>query len=230
MGRRRTLGAIALCAGMAQIGSAADHRDGPKVKMDPSTDINDVFAWMSGGKLDLIMTVSPLAGPTSKFSDAATYTFHINRSAAYGMTQTETTVVCSFDTAQKISCWPGDSAAEYTTGDASPAAGIASASGKFKVHAGLHDDPFFFNLEGFNDARAAVLAAAASLHFDAAGCPTDAPASTLVGLLTHTNKGANPTANFFAGKNTLAIVVEMDLSLLNGAGPMLSVWASTNAK
>jgi hypothetical protein len=222
--------ALALILGLAQVGNAADHRDGPKVRMDPSTDINDVYAWMQGGKLTLIMTVSPLADTGSKFSNAATYTFHIDRSAGYGMAQTETTVVCSFDSAQKISCWPGDTAAEYVTGDASPAAGLASKSGKFKVHAGLHDDPFFFNLGGFNDARAAVLGAAATLHFDDAGCPTDAPASALVGLLTHTMNGASPTANFFAGKNTLAIVAEMDMSLLNGTGAILGVWASTNAK
>jgi hypothetical protein len=225
-------GALALLVGLAPSGFAADHRDGPKVKSDPSTDINDVYAWMQGGKLALIMTVSPLADTGSKFSNAATYTFHINRSAGYGMAQTETTVVCDFDTAQKIQCWAGDAAAEYVTGDASAAAGIATASGKFKVHAGLHDDPFFFNLEGFNDARAAVLAAASSLTFDAAGCPAlDMDTSTaLVGLLTHTKNGASPVANFFAGKNTLAIAAEIDLSLLKGSGAILGVWASTNAK
>src|SRR5262249_15493019 len=123
------------------------------------------------------------------------------------------------------------SSAEYVTGDASAAAGISTASGKFKVHAAIHDDPFFFNLEGFNDARAAVLATT-GLHFDDAGCPTiDADTSAaLVGLLTHTGNGATPPANFCAGKNTLAIVAEVDLSLLNGSGAVLGVWASTNAK
>ena len=222
---------LALAAGIASSANAADHRDGPKVRSDPSTDINDVYAWMQGGKLVLAMTVSPLASTGSKFSNAATYTFHVNRSAGYGMAQTETTIVCEFDAAQTIQCWAGDSAAEYVTGNASPAAGITTASGKFKVHAGLHDDPFFFNLEGFNDARAAVLAAT-GLSPDAAGCPAlDMDTSNaLVTRLTHTGMGANPVANFFAGLNTLAIVAEVDLSLLNGSGAILGVWASTNAK
>jgi len=228
----RMAGVLALVAGISGSGYAADHRDGPKVRSDPSTDINDVYAWMQGGKLVLIMTVSPLADTGSKFSDAATYTFHVDRSAGYGMAQTETTIICEFDATQKIQCWGGDSTAEYVTGDASPAAGIATASGKLKVHAGLHDDPFFFNLEGFNDARAAVLSKASTLSFDLAGCPDlDMDTSNaLVTLLTHTGMGANPAANFFAGKNTLAIVAEVDLSLLNGSGSILGVWASTNAK
>jgi Domain of unknown function (DUF4331) len=227
------LASLALVVGgLPGSGRAADHRDGPKVRMDPATDINDVYAWMQDGKLTLIMTVSPLADINSKFSNAAYYVFHVNRSAGYGMPQTETTIICDFNVAQKIECWAGDSAAEYVTGDASAAAGIATATAKFKVHASLHDDPFFFNLGGFNDARAAVLAAAGGLTFDAAGCPAvDAGTSAaLVGLLTHTNNGTSPTANFFAGKNTLAIVAEVDLSLLNGSGLILGVWASTHAK
>src|SRR5262249_37649250 len=103
----------ALLVGLASVSLAADHRDGPKVKTDPSTDINDVYAFMDGGGLVLIMTVSPLAASGAKFSNAATYTFHINRSAGYGMAQTETTIVCEFDATQKIACWAGDSAAEY---------------------------------------------------------------------------------------------------------------------
>ena len=69
-----------------------------------------------------------------------------------------------------------------------------------RVFAGLRDDPFFFDLVAFNETKA-----------------------TLVPAFT------NPGDNFFAGLNTLAIVLGIDSRALtrNGQAPVLSVWAST---
>src|SRR5262245_19878351 len=146
--------AAALLGGTAR---AADHRDGPAVRSDPATDINDLYAWMSGdGKtVNLAMTVSPGASAMSKFSNSALYVFHLNSSRMYGdPAPTAFTVICQFDVAQKISCWGPQG--EYLSGDAGQTAGITSASRKMQVFAGVRADAFFFNMAGF---RAAVVAA-----------------------------------------------------------------------
>jgi hypothetical protein len=70
-----------------------------------------------------------------------------------------------------------------------------------RVWAGLRDDPFFFDLDAFNRTKA-----------------------TLVPSFT------DPGVNFFAGLNTLAIVlgIEHDRLTNNGANPVLKVYSSTN--
>jgi Domain of unknown function (DUF4331) len=69
-----------------------------------------------------------------------------------------------------------------------------------KIWAGLRDDPFYFDLDAFNRTRAAL-----------------APRFT------------NPGVNFFAGANTLAIVMSIESARLtnNGANRTLKVYAAT---
>ena len=214
---------------------AADHRDGPAATADPSTDINDVYSWMSadGSKVYMAVTVFPAATTTSKFSNAAYYVLHAASRANFLATAaTPVDITCGFDQAQRIQCWVGTDKANYVTGDASAPAGIASKNGKVKVFAGLRDDPFFFNLDGFNATRAAVKAAAGSLMFDANGCPAlnMATSTALVTQLRTKAGGTMAAENFFGKLNTLAIVLEIDKTLLNAGGPILSVWAGTHAK
>lgn len=214
---------------------AADHLDGPKVKMDPATDITDIYTWVESDKLLLVLNVSPLATNESKFSDAVQYAFHVESSAGFGMAGQSKDIVCSFDADQMIDCMVGDPGAkvdDQVKGDASKADGLASDSGMLKVFAGLRADPFFFNLEGFNDAVATVKTAAPTLTFDGAGCPNvNAQTSMLlVGMLQGTNMGAAPAEDFFAMVNVLSIVLEVDKSLVTGGGSTLAVWGSTHAK
>src|SRR5437762_1644887 len=84
--------------------------------------------------LGLAMTVSPLAAAGAKFSDKTQYVFHTS-SGAFGATTSNVDVICTFDTAQNISCWVGTD--DYVTGNASASAGISSTSGKTKVFAGM---------------------------------------------------------------------------------------------
>lgn len=212
---------------------AADHLDGPKVKMDPATDITDVYAWSEGDKLLLVLNVSPLATADSKFSDAVHYALHVESSDEYGKPGTKKDIVCAFDAAQAIQCWlgdPGGNVDDSVKGDASATAGLASESGKLKVFAGLRADPFYFNLKGFQDTVATVKSVAGMLTFDGAGCPElDAnTATTLIGMLQGTNMGAGAAENFFATVNVLSIVLEVDKSLVNGGGSIVSVWGSTH--
>jgi len=223
---------LAIVAGTAWA-IAADHLDSPAAKMDAASDITDVYAWSSTDKLTAILNVSPLATNTSKFSDAVQYVLHLESSAGYGKAGKKTDIVCTFDAAQAINCVlgePGGTVVDFVKGNANTTNGITSDTLKMKVYAGLRADPFYFNLAGFNDAVATVKAAAGSLTFDGAGCPAlDATTSTLlIGMLQGTNMGAGAAENFFEKVNVLSIVVEVDKTLVNGGGDIVSVWGSTN--
>ena len=224
-GRAMWLAAVLIAA----TALAADHQDGAAVLTDPATDINDVFAWTStdGTKLNLVMDVFPAATTAAKFSNVAQYVFHTTSSPAYGMAAAASEdILCTFDTSQVISCWGGG---EYVHGDASNTSGISSASGKVRVFAGLRDDPFFFNLDGFKATASAVHAAAGSLTFDPAGCPAlDAATSTALVTQLRSAPGGGPPTDHFATFNTLAIVVQIDKALVTKGGSTVGVWASTN--
>lgn len=229
-----TSAAVAWLIASAGDASAADHRDGAAVKTDPSTDINDVYAWVSpdGSKVYLGLTVFPVADAMAKFSNTAKYVFHLRSGATYGATSTQDVrIICTFAADQKISCWvvQGSDTIDYLTGDASATAGLTSASGKTKVFAGLRDDPFYFNLAGFQAVATAAGMAAPGLMFDPAGCPTIPPATamTLVEQLS-TRPGGGAAENFFANLNTLAIVVAVDKAMVTPGGPIIGVWGSTN--
>ena len=69
-----------------------------------------------------------------------------------------------------------------------------------------------------------------AVAFDEAneGCPslTDEQAALLVGQLQHGNNGADPS-NTFAGQNVLALVIQIDKSIVDSGGPLLGVSVST---
>ena len=60
---------------------AADHKDSPSVSTDATTDITDLYAFVDGANLVLIMDVNPLSGPVAtediRFSTTSYYVFHI---------------------------------------------------------------------------------------------------------------------------------------------------------
>lgn len=212
------------------ISLAADHIDSPAAVADPSGDITDLFAWMSSdaSKVNLVLNVSPFAGTDSTFSDALQYVFHVNSSSGYGEAQTETLIICQFDSAGVAECWAG--ADNYAKGDASGEQGITTSTGAMKVFTGLRNDPFFMEFTGFTNAVSTVVGAAAGLTFDAEGCPAlDEPTSSLlVGQLQSGLNGAAAT-DTFAGANVLSIVVQVDKEVVTPGGSIVSVWASTHS-
>ncbi len=236
---------------------AADHLDGPAVTADPSADITDLFTWMvDGTHAALVMDVTPFAAGTgatvSQFSDAVAYTFHTTTQASFyagailGVKDAEIDVTCTFDQSGNPSCWVyhagdtlGADAYDYVTGTAaaaSSATGISSADGKVKIFAGPRNDPFFFNLPGFqaviSDVEQALDAGALNGTFNAAGCPT-LPSQTAeaLGKQLASNADGGLPPDTFAGADVLSIVVTIDTSLLlQAAGDtVLSVWGSTNS-
>jgi len=239
MHKRRYRRAAAMVAALlAPVALAADHTDGPQATADPAADITDVFAWTSsdGTKLNLIMNVFPAATAAAKFSNAVQYVLHTQSHPGFGQAAAASEdIVCTFDTSQRVSCWAGT---EYVNGDASSTTGIASGDGKLRVFTGLRDDPFFFNLDGFKHLVATVKSAVAANALpapDAAGCydlgdpnASGTTANTLVKFLMSDVSGNQPPVDHFKGLNVLSIVLQVDLSIVNKGGPIVSVWGSTN--
>jgi hypothetical protein len=222
----------ALCALLAAAPvRAADHADGPAATAAPAADITDVFAWMSSdkAKLYLVLDLFPNAMATSKFDPSVLYVLHTQSKASIlATTGSALDIICKFDAAQAIQCWAGDSYVSGATAGIADA-GLKSADGHLTVWAGLRDDPFFFNLDGFKTMVGLVKGAKANLTFDASGCPKIDPTTSaaLVGALKHDLSGG-PPKDHFLGFNVLAIVVAIDAAQVTKGGPIVGVWASTN--
>ena len=233
MGKNGKLAVALLAAAVLALPAAyaADHIDGPAASLDPAADITDVFAWMSSdaSRVYLVMDLTRDASTSSRFSDEVQYVFHTTSAPSYGAPATEVDIICVFDQAQRIQCWVGD--AEYVSGNATGLNGIASSNGRLRVFAGLRNDPFFFNLAGFNTVRAAVRGAAGGLRFDPAGCPAlDAATSNALVTQLQRAPGGGPATDTFANLNVLAIVLDLDKSLVTANGPILGFWGSTNSR
>jgi hypothetical protein len=229
---------------IAETALAADHLDGPQASADPTADVTDVFAWMSPdttattGRVYLVMDVNKNASTTTKFSNSVLYALHTNSGAGFGTVPPTggINIICSFDVAQKISCWVVGSdgkTIDYVNGDASATSGLMSTSGKVQVFAGLRDDPFFFYLDGFKHVAATVHQLAGTLTFDAAGCPMIDAATSQAAVMLLNGMAMGPAVDNFAKSatnsgNILSIVLSVDKAMLTPGGPMLSVWGSTN--
>ena len=222
--------ALVMMLCLSQSSRSADHVDGPRASADPAADITDVLTWTSpdAQRVFLVMNLTRNATTASRFSDSVQYVFHTTSRPSFGAPPSpEVAIICTFNQAQIIQCWAGND--DYVTGDANNTSGIVSDDGKFRVFAGLRNDPFFFNLAGFRETSRMVASAAASLQFDPAGCPRlDAATSTALVTQLRTAPGGGPAVNNFDKFNVLAIVIDIDKSILTKNGPILSFWASTN--
>jgi len=220
----RRLGALVVTGALLAPGTcaahASDHLDTPTVIADPAADIGDLFAWTSsdGRRLNLAMTIV-----AHRFSDRLQYAFHVDSGARFGETSATTPIVCRFDAANAVECWAGD--ADHVRGDASKEVGLEGRNHRFRVFAGLRDDPFFNNVKG---TRAALGIAAAALQggaiVDAAGCPgfDQATSQAIFDSWRHTDGG--PPANFLAGWKSAALVISIDLDVVDSGGKLLAIW------
>jgi hypothetical protein len=229
----KVAGSLAVMS-LATAAIAADHRDGPGTLANPAADINDVYSFMDGDNVALVMTVLPAAVADSKFSDKVQYVFHTTSGGSFGEAKNTLDIVCTFDAAQMATCVAGEGpdkpVLDKASGNANVDAGIVGENKKMTVFAGLRKDPFYFNLDGFKAAVKLVEMAAGALQFDAAGCPAVDPATSavLVNQLK-TSATAGPPEDFFKDLNTLAIVVKLDKALVTAGGPIVSTWGATTA-
>jgi hypothetical protein len=224
---------FALVGLFASDGHAADQGTSPRALADtPMADITDVYAWMTGSNLNLVMDVSPADNGTRSFSSAVLYVFHVTSKPGLGLSSTagvETRVICRLPSDTSVDCWVTDGTAtkDYVTGDPSNPAGVTSVLGKVKVFAGRRSDPFFFNATGFTSAVANYTGLAQNPPgpMDPAGCPswlTAGQASSIRGALL-------TGGDAFATRNVMALVLQVDRSLVNdGMNRVVGVWGSTH--
>jgi hypothetical protein len=203
---------------------ASDHLDTPTVIADPAADIGDIFAWTSsdGKHLNLVMDIV-----AHQFSDHLQYVFHVDSGKSFGKTTATTLIVCRFDVAGVAECWVGD--ADYVHGDASKIIGIEGKNRRFRLFAGLRDDPFFNNVKGTREMYG--VAGAALQHgtpVDGAGCPLfdEMTSHTLLDTWRHTGGGA--AQNFLAGWKSSSLVISIDLDVLTKGGDLLAVWGAVH--
>lgn len=227
MNRRRTL-ALVVAAGLATAGGlairgsrshAADHLD-PPARTDPAStmsadrnaDIADLFAWHRGtGSSQSLVMVLSYAGPNAPSPTQAVpcdrdvlYSIHIDNT---GDALPEHTITARFATDSTMrNCFvrweglPGVSGAQIAPVE------HQRTYGAVQTFVGLRDDAFFFDLQGFRE----TLAMAGT-----------APAGMGVRMTSD--------RDFFAGKNSSAIVVEVPVSAVQAMGTTtLKVWATTS--
>ena len=219
---------------LASRGLAAD-RAAATPAVSPMADITDVYAWMSGSKLNLVMDVSSHDDGMHAFGPTVLYAFHLTSKPRLGLAEpagTETQVICRFDSNTMMQCWvvSGGAAKDYVIGDPSTA-GVTSPSGRVKVFAGRRSDPAFFNLSGFNTATAGF---APQLGVpgttDNAGCPGGVPPDKFVTLRTQLGNPPGTGSDSFLMSNVMAIVVQIDPALVNTSNnTVVAVWGSTHA-
>ncbi|MGH8079491.1 MAG: hypothetical protein ACREP7_02875 [Lysobacter sp.] len=222
-GRLAAAGIALAIAATAPSVRASDHLDSPSVIADARADIGDLYAWTDpdGRHLNLVMAIVG-----HSFSDKLDYVFHIDSSKRFGRNDVSTRIVCRFPAADRVDCEA--QGIDSAHGDARDEAGLWSQQRRFRVFAGLRDDPFFNNVKG---TRAAYLVADAALKHgaavDAGHCPQfDAATSQAIfEQWKHTDGG--PARNFLAGWTPASIVIQIDLKAVNRGGKLLAIWAAT---
>lgn len=198
----------------------------------PQTEIQNVYAWPSpdGNTFNLIMTITPPADGSARFSENAYYVFHLSSRAKYGDPPIPINIVCKFNAAQRVQCW---AAGDYATGNADLPQGLSSQKSQFRVFAGLREDPFFFNLAGFDAFRAKLKGALGSGQVtgnDADGCPAVIPdrVNLLSQLKEQPNQPGSKPSNAFTKKNVLALIVAIETAKVSLGAPIIGVWAATH--
>ena len=213
---------VALSIGGAGMARASDHFDSPAMTANPQADIGDIYAWTTpdGRRLNLAMTVVG-----HSFSDRLRYEFHIDSGKAFGRTTASTTITCRFPAPKVADCRVGQ--VDSVRGDATDPRGLEGRNHRFRLFAGLRDDPFYNNVKGSLAAYAAEAAAAkAGAPVDAGGCPHLAPAAVkeVMDQWRHTDGG--PPVNLLANWTASAIVISLDLGVAAKGGKLLAVWGS----
>ena len=202
----------ALVAGAAVLGiaslgqrgvDAADHLDSP-TRTDPAfdatpdrpADIADIYAWHT--PTDIIVALT-FAGPNPA-NQAGTYDrdvlYAINISNDGDATTTEFPIRFRFGFDGNrpgilVTGLPGGATVQ------GPVEQVLSVNGML-VKAGLFDDPFYFDLQGFRETRS-------------------------TGTLRFNNQ-----RDFFAGQNDTAVVIQIPRALVQNGNQLIQVWSAAS--
>ncbi len=252
MKRHSTLAAVGglalLTAASLTLGSqevvAADHAEAPGASADAAADIADFYAWHTeDGKVVAIITFAGLQMPggDALYDRDVLYTVHIdNTAAAGGLTPSnppdptqngndnESDIQINVRFAEnmngewgvQIENMPGvDGAIEGAVGEM-----IDGGDGNI-AQAGTFDDPFSFDLAGFNATITNAMTSDGETDIDLAF-------GSLAEFLDPDNADPGPIAapDSLAGTNVHAIVLEFDMDEALNANPdgLLQMWATTS--
>jgi hypothetical protein len=250
MKRHSTLaavGGIALLAATSMtLGSqevvAADHADAPGVQADAAADIADFYAWHTeGGKVVANVTFAPLQGPGGEvqYDRDVLYTVHIDNTAANGgltmgadrlsnTNDNESDIQINIrfgenelgDWGVQVENLPGvDGAIQGAVETV-----IDGGDGNL-AQAGTFDDPFSFDLEGFN-------MTVANLATSTGPDDVDLAFGSLAQFLDADMNNDAPIAapDALAGTNVHAVVLEFDMATALNANPdgLLQMWATSS--
>lgn len=216
------LGALVNTSAMVDC-AASNHLDTPLVTANPQANIGDIYAWTApdGRHLNLVMDIVGRG-----FSDKLRYVFYIDSGPRFGKTTATTTIVCRFPDANITDCRVGR--IDRARGDASALTGLGGRKHRFRVFAGLRDDPFFNNVTGTLAAyRVAFAALKSGGPADRAGCPRLDPATARSVLYQWRHTRGGPATNFLAHWTTSALVISVDIHAVDRGGKMLAVWGAT---
>jgi hypothetical protein len=209
----------AVVSGGPATSAAADHVDAPGLTPPGGNfqlDLTDIYAWRArNGNTVLAMNVNGLTAPgkhpvfasgapTVAKTKAVTYWFRVDNN---GDAEADVNLAVSFgkpNTAGVQELTVKRNGKLLVEGQTSPGKSVTiNRSGALKAYAGLRDDPFFFDLDGFIN----ILSKEAGKSF--LGCTA-------------------PRTDFFAGKNVSSIVLELPSSLRTRAGSsQIGVWSAT---
>lgn len=193
---------VLLATGASGPATGADHQEAPGTRVDPAADIADLYAWhdTAANRLTVALTYDGLQAPGPRargtFEENVYYVFHLDNDGDF---LSDLMVVAYFmDTGKGL---PDLVVADLPGADGPVSARVGTireVAGGQRIFAGLRDDPFFFDLEGF-----------------------------LTTLQTGT-LSFNGMRDSVAGLNASAIVLEMDLAAALDGGSALNLWATTS--
>lgn len=220
-----SLGLLGIALGLAGVEecAASNHLDTPTVTANPQANIGDIYAWTAadGRHLNLVMDIVGRS-----FSDKLSYVFYVDSGPRFGRTTATTTIACRFPRVNVTDCRVGR--VDRVRGDARSLSGLEGRNHRFRVFAGLRDDPFFNNVKGTRAAYQVVSAALKSgTTMDRAGCPRldVATARSVLYQWRHTDGG--PASNMLAHWTASALVISVDIAAVDGGGKMLAIWGTT---
>lgn len=211
--RKRAIaaGSAALVTALLAAGQprAADHADGPQASGDPAADLGDLYAWVNGDRLVVIVTYAPLleASDAPVFDADVLYTIHIDNDDDH---EPDHSIWVRFgqnmsgEWGYRVENVPGLGFAFQ-----GPVDTVVDGDVQTRAWAGLADDPFFFDLEGWQDTVANI-----------AGDPSGPG-----------NLAFEFDRDSLAGLNTMVIALEfpLDAAVLPGE-PIIQVWAETGRR
>jgi hypothetical protein len=207
---------------------SADHADGPGTDTDFAADIADVFLFPSpesATKLVAAITFGGRPAPRSRVDGTfycdpdVLYTFNIDRADSLGNFDSvpDVRIFARFGKNSVGQCGLQLENVPGAGGTFSgPIEQVFFTTSGIRAFAGLRNDPFFFDFEGF----VALLGT-----FAAPGQNGDLVSAFRLG-------GNQPRRDSFKGRNASAIVFEIDLESVapkgpGGLRPKLRVWATT---